>query len=145
MNEPGGGKMKMLHSFLLLSALFAAVPAAADSDEERVAAAKRYLEVAQMSKITDDTVNELAKGIPAEQRDKFLDFMHNAVRPEVLEQAAMASMVKVFTADELNALADFFGSSVGRSAMGKFGLYMADVMPVIQQEMFRALQALPRQ
>jgi hypothetical protein len=140
--------MKMRHSFLLLSALFAAAPAAvaaSDSDEQRVAAAKRYLEVAQMSKITDDTVNELAKGFPAEQRDKFLDFMHNAVRPEVLEQAAMASMVKVFTAEELNALADFFGSPVGRSAMGKFGVYMADVMPVIQQEMFRALQALPRQ
>jgi hypothetical protein len=29
--------------------------------------------------------------------------------------------------------------------MGKFGVYMADVMPVIQQEMFRALQSLPRQ
>jgi len=27
--------------------------------------------------------------------------------------------------------------------MSKFGLYMADVMPVIQQEMFRALQQLP--
>src|SRR5258706_15323396 len=126
MNEPGGGKMKMLHSFLLLSALFAAMPAAADSDEERVAAAKRYLEVAQMSKITDDTVNELAKGIPAEQRDKFLDFMHNAVRPEVLEQAAMASMVKAFTAEELNALADFLGSSGGGSAKAKVGRNMAE-------------------
>ena len=29
--------------------------------------------------------------------------------------------------------------------MGKFGVYMADVMPVIQQEMFRALQSLTRQ
>jgi hypothetical protein len=71
--------------------------------------------------------------------------MRDAVRPEVLERAAMASMVKVFTAEELNALADFFGSPVGKAAMGKFGVYMADVMPVIQQEMFRALQSSPGQ
>jgi hypothetical protein len=136
--------MKPLRALLLLSLLIASLHAAAsDSEEERVAAARRYLDVAQMRKITDDTVNELAKTFPADQRDKFLEFMHDAVRPEVLEQAAMASMVKIFTAEELNALADFFGSPVGRSAMGKFGVYMADVMPVIQQEMFRALQQLP--
>lgn len=128
---------------LLLLPAFHAL--ASDTEQERVAAAKRYLEVAQMSKITDDAVTELAKTYPAEKRDKFLEFMREAVRPEVLEQAAMASMVKVFTAEELNALADFFGSPIGRSAMGKFGIYMADVMPVIQQEMFRALQSVPRQ
>jgi hypothetical protein len=27
--------------------------------------------------------------------------------------------------------------------MGKFGLYMAEIRPVIQQEMFRALQQAP--
>lgn len=137
--------MKIVRSLLPLLLLLPALHAlASDTAEERLAAAKRYLEVAQMSKITDDTVNELAKNFPDDQREKFLAFMHNAVRPEVLEKAAMESMVKVFTAEELNALADFFGSPIGRSAMGKFGLYMADVMPVIQQEMFRALQELPR-
>jgi hypothetical protein len=137
--------MKSLHVLMLLLLLPAFHALASDTEQERVAAAKRYLEVAQMSKITDDAVTELAKTYPAEKRDKFLEFMREAVRPEVLEQAAMASMVKVFTAEELNALADFFGSPIGRSAMGKFGIYMADVMPVIQQEMFRALQSVPRQ
>lgn len=135
--------MKGLRVLMLLFLLPAFHALASDSEEERVVAAKRYLEVAQMSKMVDDTVTELAKGFPAEQRDRFVAFMHDAVRPEVLERAAMASMVKVFTAQEINALADFFGSPVGKSAMSKFGLYMADVMPVIQQEMFRAMQSLP--
>jgi hypothetical protein len=135
--------MKGLRALVLLLLLPAFHALASDSEEERVAAAKRYLEVAQMSKMVDDTVTELAKGFPAEQRERFLAFMHDAVRPEVLERAAMASMVRVFTAQEINALADFFGSPVGKSAMSKFGLYMADVMPVIQQEMFRAMQSLP--
>jgi hypothetical protein len=29
-------------------------------------------------------------------------------------------------------LADFYGSPVGKSAMQKFGAYMADIMPVMQ-------------
>ena len=133
----------MKHWTLLLGLLLVVPPVSADSGAERLAAAKRYVSVAQIGKITEDTVTELAREIPTEQRKKFLDFMHRAVRPEVLEQAAMESMVKVFTAEELNALADFFGSPIGQSAMSKFGLYMANVMPVIQQEMFRALQQLP--
>ena len=136
--------MKVIMRVLVATVLASlALPAGADSEQERVAAARRYLEVAQMAKITEDTVNELAKGFSGEQREKFVAYMHNAVRPEVLEQAAMASMVKVFTADELNALADFFASPLGRSAMDKFGLYMADIMPVIQQEMMRALSQAP--
>ena len=136
--------MKYLRALLLLLLLLPAAQASAsDSEEERAAAAKRYIEVAQISKMVDDTVTELAKAFPAGQRDRFLAFMRDAIRPEVLERAAMESMVKIYTAQELNALADFFGSPVGKSAMSKFGLYMADVMPVIQQEMFRAMQALP--
>ena len=43
-----------------------------------------------------------------------------------------------FTTDELKALADFYGSPVGKSAMQKFGAYMADVMPAMQAEMLKA-------
>jgi hypothetical protein len=38
---------------------------------------------------------------------------------------------------ELKALADFYGSPVGKSAMKKFGTYMADVMPDIEAEMIK--------
>ena len=48
------------------------------------------------------------------------------------------AMVKHFTTEELKALADFYGSPVGKSAMQKFGAYMADVMPAIQAEMQKA-------
>jgi len=58
-------------------------------------------------------------------------------------------MVKNFTTDELKALADFYGSSVGKSAMQKFGAYMADIMPAMQAEIIKAQaklnQSLPNQ
>ncbi len=116
---------------------------AGDSEEDRVAAARRYLEVAQMGKLMDDAQAEMAKSLRPEEREEFLNFMRKTVRVDVLEKAAMASMVKIFTAEEMNALADFYGTPVGRSAMSKFGPYMADVMPVIQDEIVRAMQMTP--
>lgn len=56
-----------------------------------------------------------------------------------LTKAMEASMIKHFTAEELQALADFYGSPVGQSAMSKFGVYMAEIMPVFESEIARAL------
>ena len=53
-------------------------------------------------------------------------------------------MLKTFTAEELNALADFYGSKNGYSAMRKFGSYMALVTPALQQEVQRALQQIQK-
>jgi hypothetical protein len=46
-------------------------------------------------------------------------------------------MAKHFTVAENKALAYFYGSQVGRSAMNKFGAYMADIISVLQQEMLK--------
>lgn len=51
-------------------------------------------------------------------------------------------MLKTFTTDELNALADFYASKDGASAMKKFGAYMGDIMPSLMQEIQRAAQEL---
>ena len=49
------------------------------------------------------------------------------------------AMIKNYTADELKALADFYGSPAGRSATKKQGSYMVDVMPRIQEEVVKAV------
>jgi hypothetical protein len=48
-------------------------------------------------------------------------------------------MVKNFTTEELKALADFYGSPIGKAAMKKIGPYMADVMPIVQAEVMKAM------
>jgi hypothetical protein len=55
-----------------------------------------------------------------------------------ITKAMTDAMVKHFTSEELKALADFYGSPVGKSAMQKFGAYMSDLMPTIQAEMMKA-------
>ncbi len=47
-------------------------------------------------------------------------------------------MVRTFTARELDALANFYGSPEGQSALAKFGQYMAALMPTMNEEMSRA-------
>ena len=41
--------------------------------------------------------------------------------------------------DELNAMVAFYGSPTGKSAFKKFGPYMGEIMPQIQQEVKKAL------
>ena len=133
---------------LLTAAIFclaATVASAQDTPSGREVAADRYLQVVPMSRLLDDAFSEMSKQLPADKRPEFLRQMKVLVRADSLERIARASMIKAFTTDELNALADFYGSKNGASAMKKFGVYMADVMPAIQAEVQRAVQQLGKE
>jgi len=116
-----------------------------DSPDARLKAAKRYLQVAPMSKMVNDSILEMAQRVPPVKRAEFIKYMNVVMRVDFLEKVALEGMVKTFTTKELKALADFYGSEVGRSIMSKFGIYMAEVMPVLQQEIQRALQELQKE
>jgi len=116
-----------------------------DSSEARLAAAKRYSALVPMTEMIDKSINELTQRIPPDKRDEFSQHMKKLIRAEFLEKLAIESMVKVFTTEELNALADFYGSKVGRAIMGKFEVFMAEIMPAMQQEIMRALQELQQE
>jgi hypothetical protein len=117
-----------------------AFAAAQDDTASREAAANRYLKAVPIATILDDTFNEMGKQVPQDQRAQFIAQMKAVVRADFLEKTTLDSMVKTFTADELNALADFYGSKHGSSAMLKFGVYMAQVMPAIQAEVQRGVE-----
>ena len=111
-----------------------------DTVEERWAAARRYMSVVPTSKMVNDSISEIARQLPDGKRAAFVAQMQSVIRIDVLEQITLDAMVKVFTVEELNALADFYGSKAGRSAMDKFGVYMAEIMPGLQQELQRAMR-----
>ena len=80
----------------------------------------------------------MATNLPADQRQQFKQMLTKDLDIAALSKAMTDAMVKHFTTEELKALADFYGSPVGKSAMQKFGAYMADLMPVIEAEMMKA-------
>ena len=59
----------------------------------------------------------------------------------MLENAAHQSLAKHLTMRGPRLFADFIKQPEARSAMGKMRYYMADLMPVLQQQMMRAIKA----
>ena len=128
---------------------FVFVYGATDTSETRRREAERYLQVSPPKALFDDMAEKVAANLPPDQREQFKQLMTQQLDIAALTKAMMDAMVKNFTTDELKALADFYGSPVSKSAMQKFGTYMADVMPVVQSEIMKASaklnQALPNQ
>jgi hypothetical protein len=121
---------------LIISSSFAF--SATDTPETRRREAERYLQASPPKAIFQDVADKMAANVPADQREQFKRAMTTDVDIAAPTKAMTDAMVKNFTAEELKALADFYGSPVGKSAMQKFGAYMADVMPVIQAEIMKA-------
>ena len=112
-----------------------------DTPENRGKEADRYLQAAPLQETMADMAEKLALQIPEKQRPVFMEAMQKHVDYAKLKEASRQAMVKHFTADELKALADFYNSETGKSALKKMGNYTAEVMPVIQAEMFKAIGA----
>jgi len=129
----------------LLFAVSAAAAEPADTPQARRAAAERYIKSSDVPKLLKDMVEAMLPGMPVEQRGDFRTLMLQNVRADVVEAAMVVAMVKHFTTAELNALADFYGSPEGKSAMAKFGVYMADVAPLLRAEMTHAMDEYKRQ
>ncbi|MEO6004854.1 MAG: DUF2059 domain-containing protein [Opitutus sp.] len=131
---------RTMTSKIVFAALLSATSAWAidDSPEHRKQQAARYMEATPPQALFADMAEQMAKNLPPEQRNAFKTTLTKHLDIAAISQAITEAMVKCFTADELHALADFYGSAVGKSAMKKFGTYMADVMPAIQSEMMKA-------
>lgn len=129
-------------SFLCLVVLSACPSSStpADTPQNRLEAAKHYLTVAPMSEMLDDAIREMSKQFPDDHRARFIAMMKEGIRVDVLEEAAIQSMAKHLTVAEIDALARFYGSPEGKSVQKKFGVYMAELMPVMQRELVNAAQ-----
>jgi len=131
-------KQKLVLLLLLTFSAWSPLFSAADSPEARRKEAERYLQVSPPKALFEDMADKMAETVPADQREQFKKVMTTQVDIAALSKAMVDAMVKNFTTDELKALADFYGSPVGKSAMQKFGAYMADIMPVVQAEIIKA-------
>jgi len=120
-----------------------------DTPETRRHEAERYLQATPPKALFEDMADKMAANLPPDQRDQFKQLMTSQLDIAALTKAMIDSMVKHFTTEELKALADFYGSPVGKSAMKKFGAYMADIMPTMEAEIMKAQaklnQSLPNQ
>ena len=136
----------MLRLVVLATVLFTAVPLfgaeSPDTPQARLEAARRYMAVSDFSKLLDSSIEAGVKTLPPEQQAVAAALLKKHLRYEALEGLTLAAMAKNFTTRELDALARFYGSAEGKSAMAKFGAYMSDVVPILQAEMVHASNAI---
>jgi branched-chain amino acid transport system substrate-binding protein len=125
---------------LVLALTFTSIAYAQDAS--RQAAAERYIRAVPMSMMLEDAISELSKQVPPEKRAQFISDMRATAKTSALEQIAKVAMVKIFSTDELNALADFYATEHGASTLRKFGAYMGEIMPPVMQEIQRIVQEI---
>ena len=116
-----------------------------DTEANRKVQVERYLKAVPPAELFQDMTEKLATLVPPENREMFKATMSKNLDLNAITKATSDAMVKHFTADELAALANFYGSPVGKSAMKKFADYMADVMPTLQEELEKAAEKTSQQ
>jgi len=137
-------KSVVMVTWLLLVAVFPAL-ALDDTPENRATQADYYLRVVPAESLMNDMAQKLAATLPENQRTMFVSLMTKNLNMTTITSVMRASMIKNFSADELKAIADFYGSPIGKSAMTKFGNYMADAMGPMQAELANAMAITQQQ
>jgi hypothetical protein len=137
--------MKRIILIVLLAVPWAFGQQVADTPANRLAAAKRYLQAVPPAEMVADTVDRVAAQLPEERREEFKKALTKVVSSERIEALTLQAVTKHFTVKEINALAAFYGSPEGRSITKKFGDYMADVMPAIQEELAGAMEEIHKE
>lgn len=90
-----------------------------DTYEARRIAARRYVDAMGMEQLYEAMIHEGAKEVSEAQRPRFFQFMQRILPRSEFEELTMRLSVKYHTRTQLEALASFNQSSVGRSVMAK--------------------------
>lgn len=128
--------------WLMASPAAVSADEAADTPESRRQAAERYAGTQDLQQMITSAVDSLGAAMPPERQSDFRRLMLEHLDIGFIRELMVAAMTRHFTTAELNGLADFYGSEVGRSAMAKYGAYMGDVIPIVNAEMNRAFAQL---
>ena len=116
-----------------------------DTPANRLAAAKRYLKAVPPATMVADSVNRVVDQVPAERREVFRQALSKVISSDHIEKITLDAVIKHFTVKEINALTAFYASPEGRSITKKFGAYIADVMPAIQDELAMAVEEINKE
>ena len=81
-----------------------------DTPENRVMQTERYLAASSPAEMMRDMADSMAVNMPPSERAAYRQLMTEYIDLEVLTMAIKESMVRIFTADELAALADLYES-----------------------------------
>ncbi len=107
-----------------------------DNEENRRAAAQRYLDTFELKELYARMGARMTEKMSDQVRVLFEAFLAGT-DTQALDLAMIDALVRVYTADELNALAAFYGTDVGKSIYAKQDKFFAQMLPVLIQALLR--------
>lgn len=106
--------------------------AASDADHAtKIELVNKMHEIRPARKQVDEAINQVARNLPAVDRDRFIKMVENAFDYDKLEQLSKDTMVDLFTVAELQKMVDYFGSPEAQSIGEKLPKYQAKLQPEI--------------
>jgi hypothetical protein len=108
-----------------------------DTPGNRAEQAERYLSAIPSREMMINILEPVAQMMKPYERRKLFDIMASHDFAD-FERGMKTAMIKIYSADELQALADFYGSEVGKSLLKKAGRYEAELAPLKEAEMAKA-------
>ena len=127
-------------SVLLASLWLACTHSPIDTEASRKTAALELVRVYPQSQIVDDMVDVLGAKMTRDQKFLFSEMLQHEMDWKLVDSANADALARNFTLAEIQAMTDFYGSPEGQAIMSKMGVYMAQLMPVIQRETLRAAE-----
>lgn len=135
--------MSITRYLFLFPIWLAIVPLAAAQEASdtatRDALLDRYFQAVSFDEMRRGMFEELSAQVPAARRAEYLDILNNKIDWQLIEAEARKSLARHLTVDELRLLTEFMEHPSGKSAMGKMRYYMADLMPIVQQQLATAI------
>jgi hypothetical protein len=116
-----------------------------DNPENRTVLAKQYLEIMKPKDMLHSVAGRVTPRLPEKDRKPFTDIMNSPAIEKSAYRITLDGLVKHFTVGELNAMLAFYGSPDGQSAAKKYGSYVGEIMPQIQQEVKKAVEEAEKQ
>jgi hypothetical protein len=112
-----------------------------DTPENRAKAVDEYLSLVSTKDLVDDMTEKLAAAVPEDKREAFKSMLTKHFDLDALLAAQKQSLAKIFTVGDLKAMIAYQSTPEGKSSLKKMGAYMADLMPVVQAELKKAMLA----
>jgi len=145
---------KQFTTLLIISALFTPLTFAetgkVDTPDTRRTAAARYLKSGTLQSEIDGMMNAMVRqfGVPADLHT-MVQTLQKSLDMTQLENVMEDKLIEHFTTDELNAMANFYGSETGRAIDRKMPQFTAEtlqaMLPILQEAFVKAGEALDAQ
>ena len=115
-----------------------------DTPEERIEAAKTYLELVPIERMTDRVAGNVLLLIPEEKRGLFRQGVSEGLAEANIGDVMVKIVSKHFSAAEIDAMTAFYGSPEGQAIQRKMQGYMADislhVIPIIRKSVTEVME-----